>query len=146
MGQGVWQWYFTSFTSLALLGWLNEACTFCANLLQLVTPDTANNSLHQSGVSVISAFHVTHLWNSPNGSSGVGPFSSELSSDPLRKEVTPGSNSGSSARSESSGVGFPCQIWTVSRKVIGCRAVGEVHLAMFPLALFGSMHLAISTL
>ena len=143
---GAWQWYFASFTSLALLGWPNKACTFCANLLQLGTPGTANNSLHQSGVLIVSAFHVTHLQNSPNGSSGGGPSSSKLSTDPLRKEVTPGSNSGSSPRSEIQGW-FPLAgLWTVSRKVIGGRAVSEVHLAMPPLVLCGSMHLAVSTL
>ena len=104
---GAWQWYFTSFTSLALLGWLNKAHTFCANLLQLGTPSTANNSLHQSGVLVILAFHVTHLQNSPNGDSGGGPSSSKLSTYPLRKEVTPDSNSSGSPRSESCGVSFP---------------------------------------
>ena len=101
------QWSFTLFTSLALLGWLNKACIFCTNLLQLGTPNTTNNSLHQSGVSVVSAFHVTHSWSSHTGSSGLGPYSSELSTDPLRKEVTPSSNSGSSPNSKSSAVTSP---------------------------------------
>ena len=96
---------FLHFTGL--LGWLNEACTFWANLLQLGTPSTANNSLHQLGVLVISAFHITHSQNSPNGGSGGGPCSSKLSADPLRKEVTPSSNSSGSPKSESSGVGSP---------------------------------------
>ena len=104
---GTWQWYFASFISLALLGWLNKACSFHANLVQLGTPSTTNNSLHQLGVSVISAFHLTHSWNSPNGSSGGHPSSSKLSADPLRKEVTPGSNSSGCPKSESSGVGSP---------------------------------------
>ena len=101
---GAWQWSFVFFTSLAFLGWLNKACIFCASLLQLGTPGTANNSLHQSGVSVVSAFHVTHLQSSHTGSSGGGPSSSELSTDPLRKEVTPSFNSGSFPNSKSSAV------------------------------------------
>ena len=92
---GAWQWYFISFISVALLGWLNEAHICCANFLQSGTPSNANNSLHQSGVLVASAFHVTHSWNSPTGGSGGGPSSSELSIDLVRKEVTPHSNSSS---------------------------------------------------
>ena len=74
---------------------------------QLGTPGNANNSLHQSGVLVVLAFHVTHLQSSPTDGSRRGPSSSELSSDPVRKEVTPGSNSGGSSRSKSSGVSSP---------------------------------------
>ena len=85
---GAWQWYFISFISLALLGWLNEARICHANFLQLGTPCNANNSLHQSGVLVALAFHVTHSHNSPTGGSGGGPSSSELSANLVRKEVT----------------------------------------------------------
>ena len=95
------------FTSLALWGWLNKACIFCTSLLQLGTPGTANNSLHQPGVSVVLAFHVTHLQSSHTSGSGGGPSSSELPADPLRKEVTPSSNSGSSPNSKSSAVTSP---------------------------------------
>ena len=102
---GAWQWYFVSFISFALLGWLNEACICDANFLQSGTPSNANNSLHQSGVLVASAFYVTHSCNSPTGGYGGGPSSSELFTNPVRKEVTPGSNCGGSPRSESSGVG-----------------------------------------
>ena len=108
-GRGAWQWYFISFISLALLGWLNEACICCVNILQSGTSSNTINSLHQSGVLVASAFHVTHSHNSPTGGSGWGPSSSELSTDPARKEVTPGSNSGGSPRSESQGSVPPYQ-------------------------------------
>ena len=104
---GASQWSFIFFTSLAFWGLLNEAHIFCASLLQLGIPSNANNSLYQSGVSVISAFHVTHLQSSHTGSSGGGPSSSELSTDPLRKEVTPGSNFGSSLNSKLSVVASP---------------------------------------
>ena len=106
-GRGVWQWYLISFVLLALLGWLNEAHTCHANVLQLGTSSNANSSLHQSGVSAVSAFQFTHSLSSPMGGSRGGPSSSELSTSPVRKEVTPGSNSGSSPRSESLGVGSP---------------------------------------
>ena len=78
---GAWQWYFVSSISVALLGWLNEALICHANFLQLGTPSNANNSLHQSGVSVASAFHVTHSCNSPTGGSGGVPL--PLSSPPI---------------------------------------------------------------
>ena len=106
-GRGAWQWYFISSISLALLGWLNKAHTCHAHFLQFGTPSNTNNFLHQSGVSVILAFHVTHSHNSPTGGSRGGPSSSELSINLVRKEVTPGSNSGSLPRSESSGVSSP---------------------------------------
>ena len=89
------------------LGVTEKARIFHASLLQLGIPGTANNSLHQSGVSVILAFHVTHSQSSHTGSSGGGPYSSEFSIDPLRKEVTPSSNSGSSPNSNPLAVTSP---------------------------------------
>ena len=82
--------------SAALLGWLNEACICHANFLQSGTSGSDNSSLHQLGVLVASAFHITHSCNSPTGGSGGDSSSSELSTDPVRKEVTLGSSSGSS--------------------------------------------------
>ena len=117
---GSWQWYFISFISMALLGWLNEAHICHANFLQSGTPGNANSSLHQSGVLVASAFHVTHVHNSSTGGSRGGPSSSELSTNLVRKEVAPGSNSGRSARSESSGVS------SSSRDPISSLASGKV--------------------
>ena len=102
---GAWQWYFISFISVALLEWLNEACICHATFLQLGTPGNANSSLHQSGVPVASAFHVTHSCNSPTGGSGGDPSCSGLFADQVRKEVIPGSNTSGLPRSESSGVG-----------------------------------------
>ena len=114
---GASQWSFIFFTSLALWGWLKEACIFCTSLLQLGTPSTANNSLHQSGVSVTLAFHITHLQSSHTGLS-----SSELSTDPLRKEVTPSSNSGSSPTPSNQWSPPPCQ--TLDFLEVGGREQG----------------------
>ena len=75
-----------------------------ANFLQSGTPGNANSSLHQSGVLVASVFHITHLHNSPTGGSGGDSSSLELSTNLVRKEVTPGSNSSGLPRSKSSGV------------------------------------------
>ena len=86
---------------MALLGWLIEAHICNANFLQSGTPSNANSSLQQSEVSVASAFHITHFGNSPTGGSGGDSTSLELSTNLVRKEVTPGSSSGSLPRSES---------------------------------------------
>ena len=93
---GAWQWYLISSISMALLGWLNEAHICHANFLQSGTPSNANSSLHQSGVSVASAFYITHSRNFPTGCTGGDSSSSELSTNLVRKEVTPGSNSSGS--------------------------------------------------
>ena len=57
---------------------------------------------HQSGVSHLSDFHVTHQEKSATlDSRGIfSPSLSKVPGDPHRKEVTIGFNSGSSSRSE----------------------------------------------
>ena len=68
----------------------------------LLSPGTADSSIHQSGVSHLSAFHGTHRLKSKiAGSRGIFlPSSSEVSGNPCRKEATISFSSGSSSKSE----------------------------------------------
>ena len=83
-------------------GSMKDTLTSLANLLASSFPGTANSSSHQSGVSHLSDFHGTHSLKSIMlGSGGVSSLSSsEVSSDPCRKEATVGLNSGGSSKSE----------------------------------------------
>ena len=71
-------------------GSLKDALTSLAGFLASSFPGTANSSIHHSGVSHLSAFHRTHRLKSKIvGSRGVFlPSSSEVSSNPCRKEAT----------------------------------------------------------
>ena len=109
---------------------------FCANILQLGTPGTPNNSLHQSGVSVDLAFHATHLQRFCTGSSGGGPSSSEVSADPFIKDVTLSSNSSSSPSSNHQWLPLPTGLKTPWMWVAGSRVIGELHLVMPSLMIF----------
>ena len=82
----------------------NNAHTSLASLLWSHISGTANNSAHQLGVSHLSALHGTHWLNSVTaGSRGIlSPSSSEVPSDPLKKDATSGPSSGGSSKSEAS--------------------------------------------
>ena len=83
-----------------------EAHTSLASFLQSSIPGTIDNSVHQSRVWHFLAFHGTHWLSSKTmGSGGIlSPSSSEVSSNPLRKEATTGFSSSGSSRSELSPV------------------------------------------
>ena len=79
-----------------------DALTSLASFLASSFSSTADSSIHQSGVSHLSAFHGTQRLKSRIVGSG-GIFlssSSEVSGDPCRKEATVGFSSGSSSKSE----------------------------------------------
>ena len=83
-------------------GCWKEAHTSLASYLQSSIHSTIDNSVHQSGVLHVLAFHGTHWLNSKTaGYRGIlSPSSSEVSGDPLRKDATTGHSSGGSSRSE----------------------------------------------
>ena len=83
-------------------GSLKDALTSLASFLASSFPSTADSSIHQSGVSHLSAFHGTHRLKSRiAGSGGVFlPSSSKVSSNPCRKEATISFSSSSSSKSE----------------------------------------------
>ena len=83
-------------------GSLKDALTSLASFLASSFPSTADSSIHQSGVSHLSAFHGTHRLKSRIvGSGGIFlPSSSKVSGDPCRKEATISFSSGSSSKSE----------------------------------------------
>ena len=79
-----------------------DALTFLASCLAPSFPGTANSSIHHSGVSHLSALHGTHRLKSKIvGPRGIfSPSSSEVSSNPCRKEATVSFSSGGSFKSE----------------------------------------------
>ena len=83
-------------------GSLKEACTSIASFLESSIPGTVNNSVLQSRVSHLSAFHHTHWQNSKTAGSGgvLLPSSLEVSGDPFRKEAMTAFSSGGSSKSE----------------------------------------------
>ena len=72
-------------------------------LLWSPIPSTADNSVHQLGVSHPSALLGTYWLNSVTAGSGgiLLPLSLEVSSNPLKKDATASPSSGASPRSES---------------------------------------------
>ena len=99
---GAWRVTSLESNSCNCCGSAKDALTSLASLLASSFPDTANSSSHQSGVSHFSDFHGTHWPKSIIlGSRGIFlPSSSEVSSDPHRKEATVGFSSSSSSKSE----------------------------------------------
>ena len=79
-----------------------DACTSLASFLQSSIPGTVNSLVHHSGVLHLLAFQGTHWLNSKTvGSGGIFLLSSsEVSSNPLRKEATASFSSGCSSKSE----------------------------------------------
>ena len=79
-----------------------DTLTSLASFLASSFLATADSSLHQSGVSHLSAFHGTHRLKSRIvGSKGIFlPSSSKVSGNPHRKEATIGFSSSSSSKSE----------------------------------------------
>ena len=83
-------------------GSLKDALTSLASFLASSFPGIADSSIHQSGVSHLSAFYGTHRLKSRiAGSEDVFlPSSSEVSGNPCRKEATIRFSSGGSSKSE----------------------------------------------
>ena len=100
--EGAWRVASLVSNSHSHCGSMKDALTSLASFLMSSFPGTANSFSHQSGVSHLSAFHGTHTQKSIiSGSRGIFlPSSSEVSSDPHRKEATVGFSSGSSSKSE----------------------------------------------
>ena len=90
-------------SSCSHCGSLKDALTCLASFLALSSPGTVDNSIHQLGVSHLSAFHGTHSANSKTVGSGgiISPSLSNVSGDPCRKEDTAGFSSSGSPKSES---------------------------------------------
>ena len=107
-----------------------EACTSLASFLQSSIPGTIDNLVHQSRVLHFSAFHGTHWLKSKTvGFRGILlPSSSEVSSNPLRKEATASFSSGGSSRSEPLPVAPPH--WALSSGQWG--SWGQVGLQTAP--------------
>ena len=100
--QGAWRVASLESSSHNCCGSSNDALTSLANFLASSFPSTADSSIHQSGVSHLSAFHGTHRLKSRiAGSRGIfSPSSSDISGNPHRKEATISFSSGSSSKSE----------------------------------------------
>ena len=99
---GAWRVAFLESSSHNCHGSMKNALASLASLLASSFPGTADSSLHQSGVSHLSAYHGTHRLKSRTaGSRGIfSPSSSKVSGNPHRKEATVGFSSGSSSKSE----------------------------------------------
>ena len=99
---GAWRVASLESNSCNCCGSLKDALISLASFLVSSFLRTANNSIHQSGVSHLSTFHGTHRLKSKiAGSRGIfSPSSSKVSGDPHRKEATVGFSSGSSSKSE----------------------------------------------
>ena len=100
---GAWRVASLTPNSCICCGSPKDAHTSLASFLQSSIPGTVDNSVHHSGVLHLSAFHGTHWLNSKTvGSGGILlPSSSEVSSNPLRKEATASFSSSGSSKSES---------------------------------------------
>ena len=88
----------SALSSCSWQGRPKDAQTCLASFLVSSPPSTVDNSIHQLGVLHLLAFHVTHSAESVMpGSSGIFlPLSSDVPSDPHKKEATAGfSSSGS---------------------------------------------------
>ena len=99
---GAWRVASLESSSHNCCGSPKDALTSLASFLASSFPSTADSSIHQSGVSHLSAFHGTHRLKSRIvGSEGVFlPSSSKVSGNPCRKEATVSFSSGSSSKSE----------------------------------------------
>ena len=99
---GAWRVASLESNSHICCGCAKDALTSLVSLLASSFPSTANSSSHQSGVLHLSDFHGTHWLKSimlgPRGISSLS--SSEVSSDPHRKEAMVGFSSGGSSKSE----------------------------------------------
>ena len=93
---------FLESSSCNCCGSLKDALTSLASFLASSFPSTADSSIHQSGVSHLSAFHETHRLKSRIvGSGGVfSSSSSKVSSNIHRKEATISFSSCGSSKSE----------------------------------------------
>ena len=87
---GVWRVASLEPNSHNCRGSPKDALTSLASFLASSFPVTADSSIHQSGVSHLSAFHGTHRLKSKIlGSGGIFlPSSSKVSGNPYRKEAT----------------------------------------------------------
>ena len=119
-----------------------DALTSLASFLESSFPGTADSSIHRSGILHLSTFYGTHWLNSTTGGSGDVslPSSSEVFSDPLRKEATVGFSSSGSSRSEPLPLD-PCSLGSVLG--VGRAAWGRLILKPDFVAL---LLLALSTL
>ena len=126
-----------------------DALTSLASFLVSSFPGTANSSLHQSGVSHLSAFHGTHRPKSRTlDSRGVfSPSLSEVSGNPCRKEATVGFNSSGSSKSEPPSLDPFSTQWHlgVGRLARG-RFVCKSDLAASPLSSFPTWSMVVPAL
>ena len=99
---GAWRVASLESSSCNCCGSPKDALTSLASSLASSFPGTADSSLHQSGVSHLSAFHGTPRLKSQILSSGgiFLPSSSKVSGNPHRKEAAIGFSSGDSSKSE----------------------------------------------
>ena len=97
-------WRLASFipNSFICCGSQNEAHTSLASFWWSPISGTANNSAHQPGVLQLLGLHSTHWLNSGTlGSGGILlPLSSEVPSDPLKKDAPSSPSSCGSSKSE----------------------------------------------
>ena len=114
-----------------------EAHTFLASFLQSSNPNTTDNLVHQSRVSHFSAFHGTHWLNSmTTGSGGIlSPSSSEVSSNPLKKDATASPSSGLLQIRAFTGGSFLTRPCLQASGAVGGRGVLKLHLLASPLPL-----------
>ena len=104
---GAWRVALLAYSSPNHHGSPKDTLTCLASFLVLSSPGTTDSSIHQLGVSHFPAFHWTHSAKSRTAGSGSisPPSSSDVSSDPHRKQATVATNSGSPPKSASPPLG-----------------------------------------